>query len=255
MGRLDVVRCLLENKANINKANDHGTTPLSYACEVGHTDIEKLLLDKHAILDSFDNDGFTPLIISCLNNNTSAVQLLMKHKPDINAQTYDGGSALFFSALNGNLEITQLFPLYVASQAEQTDIIKSLLERHPDVNMIMTEGETTALWCSCFTDNSRIVELFIAHTTDINAQIIDGSCSLFISALNGNVDIVQLLLENNADCNICCHNKQSAIDKLTNIRIFDDLAQSIYFSYLTTACSLNVNTYVRERLSKSREYA
>ncbi|XP_063418130.1 uncharacterized protein LOC134700907 [Mytilus trossulus] len=39
MDRLDVVRCLLDHNANINMTNEDETTPLFFACEVGHEDI------------------------------------------------------------------------------------------------------------------------------------------------------------------------------------------------------------------------
>ncbi|XP_063397222.1 ankyrin-1-like [Mytilus trossulus] len=108
MGRIDIVRCLLDHNANINMTKEDGTTPLSYACEVGHEEVVRILLEKNPNIDPCDNDGFTPLIKSCLNNHASTVKLLIKHKPYINARTFAGANALYFSTLNGNLEITKL---------------------------------------------------------------------------------------------------------------------------------------------------
>ncbi|VDH89346.1 Hypothetical predicted protein [Mytilus galloprovincialis] len=48
MGRINVVRCLIDHKGNINMTKEDGTTPLFYACEVGYKDIVRLLLDNGA---------------------------------------------------------------------------------------------------------------------------------------------------------------------------------------------------------------
>ncbi|MBF0314810.1 MAG: ankyrin repeat domain-containing protein [Oligoflexia bacterium] len=48
VGRLDIVTLLLDNKADINKADASGMTPLHYARNGGRQDIEKYLLDHGA---------------------------------------------------------------------------------------------------------------------------------------------------------------------------------------------------------------
>ncbi|CAG2205865.1 unnamed protein product [Mytilus edulis] len=79
MGRIDVVRCLLDHNANINMTKEDGTTPLFYACEVGHEDIVRLLLDKGADTQICRLDGKSPLDIATDNGRTSIVMMLTNH--------------------------------------------------------------------------------------------------------------------------------------------------------------------------------
>ncbi|CAG2251336.1 unnamed protein product [Mytilus edulis] len=79
MGRIDVVRCLLDHNANINMTKEDGTTPLFYACEVEHSDIVHLLLDKGADTQICRLDGKSPLNIATDNGNSSIIIMLTNH--------------------------------------------------------------------------------------------------------------------------------------------------------------------------------
>ncbi|VDH93472.1 protein phosphatase 1 regulatory subunit 16A [Mytilus galloprovincialis] len=238
MQRKDGVHCLLEHTASIDMANEDGETSLFNACVKGHTDIVKLLLEEKANVNKCKNNGVSPLSIASKLGHDDIVRMLLEKNADVDLCDNKGFS-----------------PLLIASQAERNDIVKLLLQKNPNVDLFETIGLTTALWCSCFDNNSSILKLLIKHKPDINAQVIDGSCALFLSSLNGNVDIVQLLLDNNADCNICCHSKQSLIDKIISKRTFDNITRNIYVSYLKKASSTNGLDYVSKKMSTSKEYA
>ncbi|CAG2222772.1 unnamed protein product [Mytilus edulis] len=79
MGRLNVVRCLIDHDANINMKKEDGTTPLFYSCEVGHEDIVRLLLDKGADTQICRLDGKSPLKIAIYNQHTSIAVLVTEH--------------------------------------------------------------------------------------------------------------------------------------------------------------------------------
>ncbi|VDI13789.1 Hypothetical predicted protein [Mytilus galloprovincialis] len=79
MGRLDVVRCLLDYNANINMTKEDGITPLFYACEVGHEDLVLLLLEKGADTQICRLDGKSPLDIATDNGRTSIVMMFTNH--------------------------------------------------------------------------------------------------------------------------------------------------------------------------------
>ncbi|XP_071152250.1 ankyrin repeat domain-containing protein 29-like [Mytilus edulis] len=96
MGRLDVVRCLLDYNANINITKEDGTSPLLYACEVGHEDIVCLLLDKGADTQICRLNGASPLTIATDNGHTSIVMMLKitqrKKKVKLNSCSFVSGS-------------------------------------------------------------------------------------------------------------------------------------------------------------------
>jgi len=55
----DLLGLLLENGAEVNRADKHGQTPLYIACTKGHVDAARLLLDKGAAVDRAKEDGAT----------------------------------------------------------------------------------------------------------------------------------------------------------------------------------------------------
>ncbi|CAG2227842.1 unnamed protein product [Mytilus edulis] len=67
-------------------------------------------------------------------------------------------------------------------------------------------------------------------------------------AKNGNIEITQLLLENNADCNICGHSKQKITDALNNdsSQTLDEYKQGLFDSFIKNALS-NVRDYTRKK--------
>ena len=58
---LEVVRLLLEAKADKDKAANRGAVPLFVAAQNGHLDVVCLLLESNADKDKATQDGATPL--------------------------------------------------------------------------------------------------------------------------------------------------------------------------------------------------
>ena len=52
---------LIEHGADVNQANNIGTTPLIIATQEGHFEALQLLIDAGAYLNTQDKDGRTPL--------------------------------------------------------------------------------------------------------------------------------------------------------------------------------------------------
>ncbi|OUM60803.1 hypothetical protein PIROE2DRAFT_45896, partial [Piromyces sp. E2] len=50
-GNENIVKILIENGADLNKANKYGYTPLIIVCEKGEENIAKLLIEKGADLN------------------------------------------------------------------------------------------------------------------------------------------------------------------------------------------------------------
>jgi len=54
---------LLMKSANVNVADQHGSTPLHRAASKGNTTLVKLLLSYHANTNARDCTGSTPLLV------------------------------------------------------------------------------------------------------------------------------------------------------------------------------------------------
>ena len=64
LGFLEIVQCLLESKADINKANLKGDTPLFMAAQRSHLGVVRCLLD-HGADDTLPNkEGKVPIAVA-----------------------------------------------------------------------------------------------------------------------------------------------------------------------------------------------
>ncbi|XP_052079027.1 uncharacterized protein LOC127717426 [Mytilus californianus] len=249
-GHTDIVKLLLEKDPNVDLCNNEDCSPLYRASQNGHTDIVKLLLEKNPNVDLCKNNGFTPLIQSCSNNHNSIFQLLMKHKPNINAQTFDGGNSLYFSAKNGNLEITQLllennadYNICILSKQVLTDIytnqpgytldegkqllFDSLVENtsshvtdYVSKKSVEYAFDVVAgsypLHIACYMGRTDVVNCLLDHNANINMTKEEGTTPLFYACEVGHEDIVHLLLDRGADTQICRLDGKSPLNIATD---------------------------------------
>jgi len=62
-----------------------GITPLEWAARKGHTEVIKALLENKAEVNVSRPTGTTPLYMAAQNGHTEVVKLLLDHKADVNA--------------------------------------------------------------------------------------------------------------------------------------------------------------------------
>ncbi|XP_071138918.1 inversin-like [Mytilus edulis] len=168
--------------------------------------------------------------------HTDIVKLLLERNPDVNLCDNDGYS-----------------PLIKASACGHTDIVRLLLERNP-VPCDSTPLSTSYAYNNISISNSpSLLQPSRKHKPDINAQTWYGGNALYVSALNGNIDITQLLLQNNADSNICIYSKQYIAEMIKNhpTETLGELKQNI-FDTLVKSTASRVTEYVGQ---KSVNYA
>jgi len=117
-GHTEVVKVLLDNKADVNASTStEGATPLYTTSQKGHTQVVKLILDNKADVNArLTNDG-TPLHIASYNGHTQVTQLL-DNKADVNASTHIEG----------------ITPLHITAWKGRTEVVKLLLGNKADVN-------------------------------------------------------------------------------------------------------------------------
>lgn len=61
-GHVDIIKLLLQHKADVNAQSSTGNTPLMYACAGGHVEAVRELLDKKANVEDHNENGHTPLM-------------------------------------------------------------------------------------------------------------------------------------------------------------------------------------------------
>ena len=98
-----------EGRANVHiRCGKHKMTPLGIATRQGYLDVIKILLDAKADMSETDEDGATPLHIASENGDYKIVDTLLKYDVKsrcVNQMKNKGASALYVAAQNGHDEI------------------------------------------------------------------------------------------------------------------------------------------------------
>ncbi|CAG2200031.1 ARMS [Mytilus edulis] len=181
-------------------------------------------------VDQCSDSGVTGQIMSSQEGYFGKVKLLFEKNPNVNI-----------------CDKNNISPLLWGIQGRHNDIEKLLLERNLD------PFDNTSPSTSYVNNNISIsyspslVQPLIRHKPDINAQTYDGGNALYFSARNGNIEITQLLLENNADCNICTYSKQFQTDAIIDYPVITlEQEKKDFFDYHIK----NASSYVAEYVSK-----
>jgi len=109
-GHTEVVKVLLDNKADVNARLTNDGTPLHIASYNGHTQVTQLLDNKADVNASTHIEGITPLHITAWKGRTEVVKLLLGNKADVNACRGGGlgDKPIDAARRNRHLEIVKL---------------------------------------------------------------------------------------------------------------------------------------------------
>ena len=150
---IPVVDILLQNKADVNKLNKKGETPLFLAAKGELLCVVDKMLECGGNANSCNSPYTSPLVGACLKQNVDLVDTLLKHGADPNVT--------WTSCHPG------ICPLFVAVDGGNIDIISLLLNAGADVNAFvvslrMTDSITLLALATFDGEHDFIVELFRA---------------------------------------------------------------------------------------------
>jgi len=213
-----VVTGLLENGVGLDLQADNGYTSLSWATERGHEEVIKLLLDSKANTESKDVRGQTALILAAMSGNGAVVKLLLDNKADIRPKddTF-GRTALIWAAANDHQAVVRLLLEKKAGIESKDDrfgqtaliwavkngheaVVKLLLENKADIESKDDTFGRTALICATENGHEAVVRLLLENKADIESKDdCFGQTSLSWASIKGHEAVVRLLLDSNAD--------------------------------------------------------
>ena len=109
IGDREIVELLLENGANPNQQDRHGSTPLHFAAASNQETLARLLIAKRADPDAKDEQGATPLHV-CVQygHDLSLCRLLLDAGADVNARDQWKDTPLHLAAEHGSEEVVSL---------------------------------------------------------------------------------------------------------------------------------------------------
>ncbi|KAG7191122.1 hypothetical protein KM043_007154 [Ampulex compressa] len=105
-GKLPVIQCLISHGADVNAVSDSGSTPVRSACFMTHVDIVSYLVQNGADILKANYNGGT-----CLINSVQSVELctfLLEHGADVNATDIQNKTALHYAIQEHRLQTTKL---------------------------------------------------------------------------------------------------------------------------------------------------
>ena len=238
-GYLDIVRQLIQLGVNVNARRDDTLTALALACWNNHAEVVLELIQNDADI-SFEyavqmGQGRvgkqTALILAAHRGNLEVSKILVDAGSDLNAESEVGYTPLMASMVNGASKTLAEFllscgadpdpkianfslmtraatPLILATINGWADIVSQLISLGVDVNkpdgvhILAQEGECTPLKHAIQNDRLDIAEALIAAGAKVNTADYSGWTPLMNAAVEGQAELVSLLLNHGADPNI-----------------------------------------------------
>lgn len=227
MDNFDCVKYLVERGVDVNVKNIVNETPLTGAVMNDNVEIAEYLISHGSELDNVSSkNGNTPLASACLTGLFNVARLLIEKGADIDAKDCDGLNILimfmfvklahdpecaeakeFFDFLiqkhkeRGNLNSLGL--LHIACEFNNKSVIKSLLEKGADP----FSGHSVLFHIK----DGAIMKQFLQYGLDVNLKN-SGSDSVLIRVCHdGNVELLNILIENGADISVTGRTGQNAL--------------------------------------------
>ncbi len=193
MGQIDESQRLLAAGADINQADEKGTTALMQAAEgsaylPNNASAVTMLLDKGATVDLQDKSGRTALYRAVAEGKDDVVRQLLAKKADPNHKDSNGSPILVQAVQYGRLA---LLPLLIQSGAQV-----ELADAHA-TTPLMLAAEGTAY----MPNNAPLVSALLDAGAKVEVQDDRGRTPLYRAATEGKQDALRLLLEKHADPN------------------------------------------------------
>lgn len=214
-GNIQLVKLLIENGASINEQNNKGKTSLHLACENGDSDLIRFFITSGADIQVRDDHQNTSLMIACQSGDLEKVKLLVNNQ-NVNDKNDEDRTPLMFASKSGNAELVKILlekgadidakdtyrcsSLSLAIEYEHFDVVKSLIDagvkiKRRDLDQILN--------LACLFGDDEKVKFCLEKGANVNNKFFRSGLTPLICAVNSrrNIDIINLLLEQNADIN------------------------------------------------------
>lgn len=210
-----VVKTLLESKADPSQKNERGQPVIHFAALYGSSQILKALLENQVNIEQRDDQyNMTPLIAAASRSRPDVdavnnLQALLEHKADVNAQDKHERTALC-QAVRNHFPVESIKTLIehkadVVRQDENgktpihyadSSLVKLLLENKANVNQQDKCGKTPFYETVCYsssTEHSTVMDILVEHKADVSQPDNEGKAPLTIAIRKGHTQAIKII--------------------------------------------------------------
>ena len=241
-GNVDAARLLLDHGATLDAREKFGgQTALMWASARRHPEMIEFLAAHGAAVDarstdrdyqrhvtaegrpkSLDSGGFTPLLYAARENCGACVKVLLARGADINLPDPDGVSPLLLAVMNSNLDLAKAL-IEAGADVDQWDVFGEA----PLFTAIGLDarrgGGRTSIDPANEMDGPGLIRLLLERGVNPNQQLYfhpanvrgetntRGATPLMRAAVNGDLELVKLLLEHGADAKLYMADRETPI--------------------------------------------
>ncbi|XP_059174821.1 serine/threonine-protein phosphatase 6 regulatory ankyrin repeat subunit B-like [Physella acuta] len=220
---LEIIKVIIQKKADINIKDREGNTPLMKASEISDMeDVLRALLQAGANVNQHDKKGESALHFAAKSNCILNAKVLLEFNSEIDIKNNEGKTALLYSLQN-----------------ESTKMVHLLIGQNASVNCQDNKGDTPLHYaCSRFDDSLKVIHLLIKSGACVNQQNSEGYKPLMVAAKRKSFKMIKLLCESGADINI--------VNEKKNVNAF-----SIFLIYLGRYDTKSVFYFLEKRSETS----
>ena len=216
-GHVDIVRTLVNHKANVNARTDSGDTPLTLAAINKHDNVVNSLSGE---VLAKDRDAYTALLhSSCERGYVGIVKTLVtEHKADVNARTDSGDTPLTLAARNKHNNVVHALlsdsqclvdakgqdgytALHYSCRYGHVDTVRTLVNHKANVKARTDSGDTPLTLAARYEHDTIVHALLSDSRCLVDARGQDGYTALQYSCRYGLVDIARTLVNHKANVN------------------------------------------------------
>jgi ankyrin repeat protein len=236
-GDAEIAQMLLYAGANVGaKTRLGGYTPLHLAAQVGNASVIAPMIAAGASVSVVTSTGATPLMEAAHSGNVDIVRTLLENKADPNViETSNGQTALMFAAASDRIDVVKMLLQHGAdikmtsrvedfnslatssevdangvpraAQAQQKGDIPGVTRPFNYNELIGKHGGLSALHFAARQGAMATAEALIAAGADVNQRCAgDQTTPMIVAAVNGNFDMVSMLLDKGGNPNLVSEN-------------------------------------------------
>eukprot|EP00746_Dinoflagellata_sp_MGD_P037082 gnl/MRDRNA2_/MRDRNA2_189045_c0_seq1.p1 gnl/MRDRNA2_/MRDRNA2_189045_c0~~gnl/MRDRNA2_/MRDRNA2_189045_c0_seq1.p1 ORF type:complete len:542 (-),score=108.10 gnl/MRDRNA2_/MRDRNA2_189045_c0_seq1:61-1524(-) len=219
-----LVKHLLEQRADVRRVTKQGDTAMHISALYGHVEIAKHLIKFGAKLALTSR---TPTInVAAQHGHAKFITYLITLRSSVNAKSSEGVGPLHLAASHGHRGATRCLlelgakgdlvdkdgwsALHHSVKSGRIDIFEYVIAKDPNAIDVTTKKGETALHIAAAAKpgHADLVKALLKRRADIEATThYMNSAPLQLATNSGNKDIMQLLLENRAQCDEFCESR------------------------------------------------